>query len=369
MPVIVLAPDKFKTVISAEAACAAMARGILDARPDAGVVRRPMADGGEGTLDCLLAARKGVRRTVPATGPLGLPIDVTVGLIDEARTAVVEMALVAGYALVPASRRNPLIATTYGLGQVLKTVIETGVQDVLLGIGGSATLDGGAGMMQALGMVLLDANGRRMAEPAGGACLPNIRRVVWESPPDGLPDVVIHIAADVLNPACGLNGAAHVYGPQKGATAEMVDLLDRGLANWADVLEHACGRSIRNEPGTGAAGGVALPLLALTTATIEPGVDVVMQANGLAAVMPDADLVLTGEGCLDGQSMMGKVVGAVARLARSVDVPCIALVGKIGAGADAATALLDRVVTLNAPLNQTEARLSAAAAAIVIETC
>jgi len=369
MPRVVLAPDKFKTVISAPAACEAMASGVARARADAEIVRMPMADGGEGTLECLLGALGGQRRTVEAQGPLGDPVTVPVGLIDRAETAVVELSLAAGYALVPPERRNPRVTSTYGLGQVLRTVIETGVSEIILAIGGSATVDGGAGMMQALGLALLDERGKALPARAGGGALQHIARIAWENPPEGLEQARIRVACDVLNPACGPHGAARVFGPQKGADPAMVEELDRGLARWARVLAEAGGRPVQDEPGTGAAGGVAMPLLALLDASIEPGVDLVIETNGLTDQVQNADLVFTGEGCLDGQSLMGKVVGAVARLARSAEVPCVALVGKVGAGAEEARAWIDRVVTLDAPLERTEARLAELAEAMAGEYC
>lgn len=370
---IVVAPDSFKGAADARQAADAMARGVRDARPDAQVIAVPMADGGEGTLEVLLAAEYGARRRTAAHGPLGEPIDAPVGLIRRASTAVIELAAVCGYSMVPPDRRDPLKTTTYGLGEVLRAAMETEVEQVILAVGGSATVDGGAGMMQALGLALYDAAGRELPRFAAGGDLPRIARVAWRNRPANLDAVHVAVAADVLNPACGPNGAARVFAPQKGADAAAVEQLDRGIAGWADLLEANCGspkssrrgdRRIRDEPGAGAAGAVALPLMALANASIAPGVDLVIEATRLAEHIADADLVLTGEGRLDRQSMMGKVVGAVGRLCRAAGVPCTAIVGAAGDGADECLSVIDRYITLDGPIDQTAKRLQRAAASI-----
>lgn len=362
---ILIAPDSFKGVLDARRAAEAIARGVHRARSEAEVSVVPMADGGEGTLDILVEALHGQRRQVVASGPLGEPVEATIGLIRQASTAVVELASVAGYELVPPNLRNPLKTTTYGLGQLLRTVIETEIEEIILTVGGSATVDGGTGMMQALGMTFLDRAGRRMMQHLAGGDLPNISRLIWDHPPPNVENVQFIIATDVLNPACGPLGAAVVFGPQKGADAEAVQRLDRGLSHWADLLEGAGGRTIRHEPGTGAAGGVALPLLALGRASIVPGIDLVCESVGLAGEIGAADLVITGEGRLDRQSMMGKVVGSVGRMAREAKVPCLALVGTTGPGAEDCRAVLDRWFTLDAPLDRTAEALAEVAAQVL----
>jgi len=364
---VVVAPDSFKGVLTAREAAEAIASGVRRARPDARVDRVPMADGGEGTLDVLVNAEKGNRRRVAAHGPLGETIEAPVGLIRHATTAVIELASIAGYAMVPPERRNPLKTSTYGVGEVIRAAVESEIEEIVLTVGGSATVDGGAGMMQALGMIFFDRSGRPMSTPINGGDLSSIARISWDHPPSNIENVQFTIACDVLNPACGPHGAAAVFGPQKGADAEGVRLLEKGLAHWADLLEGTGGRAIRNEPGTGAAGGVALPLLALTSAVLIPGVDLVSEATGLAAKIIGADLVMTGEGCLDRQSMMGKVVGAVGRMCRAADVPCVAIVGKIGEGAEECRAVLDRWYTLDAPVEQTNERLAAVSERVVRE--
>jgi len=355
---VVVAPDSFKGVLDAPAAAEAIAAGVRRARPDAEIDVVPMADGGEGTLDCLLAAGGGNRRRVATHGPLGDEVTATVGLIDQAATAVVELAKAAGYGLVPDDKRDPLVTTTYGVGEILRVVCEAEIETVILTVGGSATVDGGAGMMQALGLALHDRAGRVIPPGIAGGQLLDIAEIAWNNPPPGLDAVSFTVAHDVLNPACGPNGAAAVFGPQKGADASAVRCLADGLEHWADLLEPIAGRSVRSEPGTGAAGAVALPLLALLTADLVPGVDVLCEANGLPGRIAGADLVLTGEGCLDGQSRMGKVVGAVGRLAKAVGVPCVALVGTTGPGADRCLDVLDRYVSLDAPIGETAERLT-----------
>ena len=326
-----------------------------------------MADGGEGTMDVLLEADGGLRRSVAAHGPLGEPVEVGVGLIRHASIAVIELAKVAGLDRVPEGRRDPLKTTTYGAGEVIRAAVLSGVEEVLLAVGGSATADGGAGMMQGLGLTLIDRPGKPMPNGIGGGSLSSIRRIIWDNQPEMLDAVRFTIAVDVLNPACGPNGAAAVFGPQKGASPEAVKVLESGLTHWAELLETHTGRTIRDEPGAGAAGGVALPLLALLNAQIVPGVDLVGNATGLAGKITDADLVLTGEGRLDRQSLMGKVVGAVGRMCGGADVPCVALVGIKGEGADECLDVLDRIETLDAPIAETEARLEAVARRIASE--
>lgn len=341
---IVIAPDSFKGTLDAASAAAALAAGVRLARPDAVIESVPMADGGEGTLDVLLAARNGRRREARATGPLGEPRTAAVGLIDGASTAVVELAQIAGFSLVPADRRNPLTATTFGVGELIRAALDAGVDRVLLTLGGSATVDGGAGMMQALGLRLLDVAMTPLPDRIGGGRLADIAYLDFDALHPALSTTRIVIAVDVLNPLCGRSGAARVFAPQKGADAPAVALLEAGLARWADLLEDYCGRPIRSEPGTGAAGGTAAPLVALADAEIVPGVDLVIEFVGLRDRLADADLVITGEGSLDAQSAMGKVVGGVARLARSCGVPCAVVAGQFAAGCERLDDLIiDRV--------------------------
>lgn len=361
---VLVAPDGFKAVLDAPAVARAIAVGLRRAQPEAEVVLAPMADGGEGTRDVLVQAAGGQLRRVCASGPLGAPVEITVGLIHGAAAAVIELASVAGYALIEEGKRDPLRTTTYGLGQVIRATLEAGIEEIILGLGDSATVDGGAGMMQALGMTFLDAEGRACAAPMSGGRLLDIDRIVWDGPPETLAHVRLTLACDVLNPACGPDGAASVFAPQKGADAAAVAQLERGLSHWADLLEAEAHRAVRDEPGTGAAGGTALPLIALLGATIVPGVDLVCEANDLPNRIGGADLVVTGEGRLDRQSLMGKVVGTVGRLSRAAEVPCVAIVGAAGDEAPSCLTVLERFYTLDCPLDQTERALAAVAESV-----
>ncbi len=364
---VVIAPDSFKGSLDARSAAAAIAEGVRRVARRAELVVKPMADGGEGTLDILVDAGGGVRRSVRATGPLGEPVEGPVGLVRHATAAVIEAASFAGYALVPPERRDPLKTTTYGIGRAIRAAIETGVEEVVLCLGGSATVDGGAGLMQALGLKLMDDAGRRLPAGVGGGDLARIRYLAWDETPEWSEQLRFTVACDVLNPVCGPNGAARVFGPQKGADAAAVAKLEQGLSHWADLLEQTSGRRVRNEPGTGAAGGIALPLLALANASVTPGVDLVIEANGLANEIDGAELMITGEGRLDRQSMMGKVVGTVGRLARSAHVSCVAIVGATGEGVEACEMVLDRYYTLDCPLEETRERLVETAARVATE--
>jgi len=343
---VVIAPDSFKGTLTAVEAAAAIATVIMCLRDDAVIDCCPMADGGEGTLDVLVRAAGGQRRRVGCHGPLGETITAEVGLIDRAATAVVELATAAGLTLVPSEKRNPLQTTTFGVGELLSAALAAEVDRIILALGGSATIDGGCGIAQALGATLIDAAGREMAAPLAPARLFEVRRIEAESLVERLGSTSIAVAVDVLNPLLGPNGAAAVFGPQKGADAEAIQLLERGLTNWVGLLEGTSGRALRGEPGSGAAGGAALPLLAFGEATIVPGADLVIQMVRLPERVADADLVITGEGRLDRQSLMGKAVGSVARLARSAGVPCVAVVGSLGDGYESVGAVLDGIIAV-----------------------
>ncbi|MFI5457457.1 MAG: glycerate kinase [Isosphaerales bacterium] len=329
---VVVAPDKFKGSMTALQAAEAMARGVAAAVPGATVDRVPMADGGEGTVDALVAATGGSYREVRVTGPLGEPVLARFGLLGDGLTAVIEMAAASGLVLVPAERRNPLIASTRGTGELLLAAIAAGARRVIVGIGGSATNDGGAGLGQSLGFRLFDDEGRDL-EPGGGS-LDRLARIDPSGRRPELDGVEIAVACDVTNPLCGPNGASTVYGPQKGASREMIEMLDRNLAQFADIMARDLGVAIKDLPGSGAAGGLGGGLVAFAAGKIEPGVDLVINAVKLEERLTNAALCLTGEGAIDGQSAFGKTAVGVARLARSLHCPTLALAGRIDPGAE-----------------------------------
>jgi glycerate kinase len=330
---IVIAPDKFKESLTAIAAAEAMARGVAAACPSCSVDLAPMADGGEGTVDALVAATGGTERRLTVTGPLGEAVEGRVGLLGDGLTAVIEMASASGLAIVPFERRNPLIATTRGTGELLLAAIGLGARRVILGIGGSATNDGGAGLGQALGFRLLDSSGHDL-EPGGGR-LDRLDRIDTSGRRHELDGIEIAVACDVTNPLCGPRGASVVYGPQKGATPEMVETLDRNLGHFAAIVERDLGVKISDQPGSGAAGGLGGGLIAFASGKLQPGIELVIEAVNLAERLAKADLCLTGEGAIDDQSAFGKTAVGVSRLARSFGCPTIALVGAIKPGAEA----------------------------------
>lgn len=330
---VVVAPDKFRGSLSAAEAAAAMASGVRRADPSARVVEVPMADGGEGTVEALTAATGGSFREAVVTGPLGEPVTARFGLLGDGVTAVLEMAAASGLALLPRERRDPIRTTTRGTGELLLAAIEAGASRIILGIGGSATNDGGAGFAQALGFRLLDAEGRDL--PPGGGALDRLDRIIFGGTDSRLDAVSISVASDVDNPLCGPRGASAVFGPQKGADPEAVSRLDRNLRHLADVIARDLNRSVAEIPGSGAAGGLGAGLIAFASASLEPGVDLVARAVGLDAKIRGADLVLTGEGAIDASSTGGKTAVGVARIATSVGCPVFALAGTIGTGAEA----------------------------------
>lgn len=330
---IVVAPDSFKGSLSAGDVCRAVARGIRAVWPDADVHAVPMADGGEGTVQALVDATGGRLVEMTVTGPLGEPVRAAYGILGDGRTAVIEMAAASGLPLVPEEHRNPLITTTYGTGELIRGALDAGCRNVIIGIGGSATVDGGAGMAQALGAGLFDADGRQL--PPGGGSLDRLADIDLSGLHPALRETTITIASDVNNPLCGPRGAARVFGPQKGATPEMVEILDRNLGHLARVILDRLGVDVAEVPGAGAAGGLGAGLIAFTGARLRPGVELVIEATGLARRLEGADLVITGEGRIDGQTVHGKAPMGVARLASAMGIPVIAVVGSLGPGAEA----------------------------------
>jgi glycerate kinase len=328
----VVAPDKFRGSLSAAEAARALARGVRAADPSAVVDEVPMADGGEGTVEALVAATRGTFREAEVTGPLGEPVRARFGLLGHGTTAALEMASVSGLALVPPDRRDPSRTTTRGTGELLLAAVEAGARRVVLGIGGSATNDGGAGLAQALGYRLLDRDGRDIGP--GGGSLDRLARIDPSGRDHRLDGVEVEVACDVDNPLCGPRGASAVYGPQKGADPDMIRSLDRNLGHLAGIVVRDLGLTVAEIPGAGAAGGLGAGLVAFASARLERGVTLVIRAVGLADRLRGADLCLTGEGAIDASSAFGKTAVGVARLARSLGVPTLALAGTLGPGSE-----------------------------------
>jgi glycerate kinase len=330
---IVIAPDSFKECLTAAQVANAIETGFKEIIPDAEYVKVPVADGGEGTLQSLVDATGGRLIEVPVTGPLGNQMHASFGLFGDGKTAIIEMARASGLELVAPQDRNPLIATTFGTGELIHSALDQGVTKIIVGIGGSATNDGGAGMMQALGVRLLDENGKEL--PYGGAKLKDLSRIDISKMDERLKSVEFVAACDVDNPLLGENGASAIFGPQKGATPEMIEQLDQALEHYANIMQKDLGVSVQNESGSGAAGGMGAALLGFLNASLEPGIDIVMDAVSLPEKIKGASLVVTGEGRIDGQTAQGKTPVGVARIAKLEDLPVVALAGSIGHGVDA----------------------------------
>lgn len=330
---ILIAPDSFKGSLSAAAAAEAMAAGVRVAAPGAEVVLMPMADGGEGTVEALVAGTGGQILTAMVTDPLGRPVEAAFGLLGDGKTAAIEMAAASGLLLVSDTERDPLITTTYGTGELIRAALDQGVTRIVIGIGGSATNDGGAGMLQALGGLLHKADGSPVG--LGGAALLDLAHIDLTGLDPRLAQVELLVACDVDNPLTGPRGATAVYGPQKGATPEVVALLDRALGHLADVMARALGRDVRDRPGAGAAGGLGNGLMGFFGASLRPGIEVVIEAVGLDRLLAGAALVLTGEGRTDGQTLAGKVPLGVARRAAAQGVPVVVISGAVTPDADA----------------------------------
>ena len=324
---IVIAPDGFKGNLSALQVAQAIDKGIKRVVPDALTTLKPMADGGEGTVQAMVDATGGKVMTTEVTDPLGGRVSAHWGLLSDKVTGVIEMASASGLPLVPPEKRNPLLTTTYGTGELVLAALESGCRKLIIGIGGSATNDGGAGMAQALGARLLDSTGAEL--PSGGAALANLEHIDVTNLDSRLADCEVLIASDVSNPLCGAQGASAVYGPQKGATPEMVTQLDAALAHYADVIQRDLGIKVKDVSGAGAAGGLGAGLIVFLKAELIPGIDIVIQATNLVEHLKDADLVFTGEGRLDSQTARGKVPTGVAKRAKEFGLPVIAIAGEI----------------------------------------
>jgi len=367
---IVVAPQSLKGSLDAPDVGEAIAAGIRRVWPDADIRIVPVADGGEGTVRALVAATGGTLRHARVTGPLGEPVDAEYGMLggNRAGTAVIEMAAASGLPLVPPDKRDPRVTTTHGTGELMRAALDAGARRLLIGIGGSATNDGGAGMAQALGARLLGAQGNEL--PAGGAALARLERIDLSGLDSRLKNVEVQVAGDVTNPLCGPEGASAVYGPQKGATPEMVGELDAALTHYGEILKRDLGADVANTPGAGAAGGLGAGLLAFAHAQLVPGAQLVLETLEFAHILEGAALVFTAEGQLDSQTAYGKAVGAVAAAARKAGARVVALTGSITAdeaalakmGIDAALSICNGPMSLEESMAQARSLLSDATA-------
>lgn len=328
---VVIAPDSFKGSLSADRVAQALAAGLSMCGtlpwPDAHYDCVPMADGGEGTAQAMVEATGGRMEKLQVVGPLGELVEARFGILGDGQTAVIEMAEASGLTLVPEGARDPSRTTTYGTGQLMQAALDMGCRHLIVGIGGSATNDGGAGMAEALGVRLLDDHGRPI--PRGGAGLLQLACIDTSHIDPRLADVTVTVACDVDNPLIGPDGASHVFGPQKGADGAMVEQLDAALGHYAETIRHQLGVEVADVPGAGAAGGLGAGLIAFCRATLRPGFDIVSEVVGLEERIAGAQLVITGEGRIDGQTVRGKVAAGVGKIARRLGVPVIACAGSV----------------------------------------
>jgi len=368
---IIIAPDSFKGSLSAGEASEAIRVGVLRAMPDAETVLIPLADGGEGTVEALVTSTGGRIVRTPATGPLGSRIDSFFGVLGDSETAVVEMAAASGLPLVPHDLRNPMLTTTFGTGELIRAALDAGCRRIILGIGGSATNDGGVGAIQALGARFRDNEGNEVG--FGGGELARIRTIDLSGLDARIAETEFVVACDVDNPLTGERGASAVFGPQKGATPEMVSALDAGLQNLAEVIRRDLGRDVEDLPGAGAAGGLGAASVAFLGAELRSGIEIVLEATRFAERIRGASLIVTGEGRIDAQTLGGKTINGVLRVARSEGVPVVALGGGIepegyallDRGAAAVLSIIDRPMSLDEAQSRARELVSIAAEQVV----
>lgn len=359
---VVVAIDSLKGSLSSLEAGDAIKNGILKAIPDAEVCVRPLADGGEGTVEALALGMGGKLETVNVTGPWGEKVDCVYGILVESKTAIVEMSGAAGITLVPDADRNPLHTTTYGVGEVIKDAIAKGCRHFIVGIGGSATNDGGIGMLQALGYGMLDKDGNQV--PYGAKGLKEIETITDDNVIPELKECSFRVACDVTNPLCGELGCSAVFGPQKGADGAMIIQMDKWLAYYAKLTSEKFGKANAKHPGTGAAGGLGFAFLAYTNAVLESGIKIILEETKLESYVKDADIVVTGEGRLDGQTVFGKAPIGVANIAKKYDKTVLAFAGAVTPdatacnehGIDAFFPILRRIQTLQEAMTPAVAR-------------
>ena len=360
---VLIAPQAFKGSLSAAKAAKAIEAGVRQVFPEAEVVRLPVADGGDGTLEALVENTNGRMISQQVTGPLGRPVDARWGVMGDGKTAVIEMAQASGLALISPGSRDPRLSTTFGTGQLIKAALNHGYRRIIIGLGGSATNDGGAGMAQALGVRFLDRSGTIL--PFGGAALANLDSVDTSELYPILNEAEIIAATDVTNPLCGSIGASVVYGPQKGASATVVKELDRALARYAEVLIKSLGIDVANRPGAGAAGGLGAGLIAFAQGEVKPGIDLICDVLGFEEHLTGVNLIFTGEGRVDSTTVYNKAPIGVAKRAKIHNIPVILLVGSLGRGyqavydygIDAVVCIQDRPMSIRESLRRCYALL------------
>ena len=350
---VLVAPDAFKGSATAFEAATAMQQGVLRVFPHASVLKCPIADGGEGTVDSLVYATHGSFETTQVTGPLGEMVEARWGILGDGITAVIEMAASSGLGLVPPEKRNPAITTTYGTGELILAALDKGIRTIILGIGGSATNDGGVGCISALGARFLDASGSPL--PFGGQALADLASIDLQGLDSRLKETAITIASDVSAPLCGQQGATHIFGPQKGATPAMVQELDKALAHYAALATQTTGRNSAAIKGSGAAGGLGAGLLYFTNANLELGIDLILRTLDFAFLIEDCQFIITGEGMTDRQTTLGKAPIGVAKVAEKLGIPVLCVSGSLGKGYEsiyshgisAATSCVQRPMSLD----------------------
>ncbi len=366
---ILVAPDSFKGSLSSLEASRIIARG-LEAGGIDDVHLIPIADGGEGTVESLCIATRGTVYLTTVRGPLGEDVVAKWGILGDGQTAVIELASASGLMLTPAGQRKPLLASTFGTGELIRTALSNNCKRIIIGLGGSATTDGGAGIAQALGAILVDGQGKPLS--FGGGPLIDLAHIDITPLKSLLSNVELLVACDVNNPLCGENGSAWVYGPQKGATAEEIQLLDRALSHYADIIEQEIGIDVRSMPGSGAAGGAGAGLVALLSAKLVSGFQLIVSETGLEQHISRADLIITGEGCTDKSTTFGKVPMGIAAIAKKYGIPVICLSGCLqngwkelyAHGITACISISDGAITLDDAIGRAEPLLHNAAEAI-----
>ena len=329
---IVIAPDSFKESMTAKTVTECIRDGILQVRKDVTCIMVPVADGGEGTVQALVDATKGELLNVQVEDPLGRPVNSFLGILGDRKTAIIEMAAASGLELLKEEEKNPLITSTYGSGQLILAALKKGCKKIIVGIGGSATNDGGAGMMQALGIKLLDKVGKEILR--GGVNLDKLANINTRAIDKRIADVEFLIASDVDNPLLGISGATRVFSPQKGAGKATIEVLEKNMLHFSNIIESHTGTQVRELPGSGAAGGLGFGMMSMLNARSEPGFDIVAEITELEKKMTGADLVITGEGKIDSQTSFGKTPWGVAMLAKKKDIPVIAFAGRVSDKAD-----------------------------------